>query len=95
MGFRLPARAGAALLGGLAVVALIIGLTSSAEATKSPAIGKMKAQAVSKAVKDGRIKLGRNGLIDLAKADEQWARNSRVRAGAGAPIRKGKLAAKT
>ena len=49
MGVRLPARAGAALLGGLAVVALIIVLTSSAEATKSPAIGAMKAQAVSKA----------------------------------------------
>ena len=47
MGFRLPARAGAALLGGLAVVALIVGLTSSAEATKSPAIGGIKAQAVS------------------------------------------------
>lgn len=41
--------------------------------------------AVSKAVKVGRISLI-DGKIDPVAADAQWARNSRVRAGAGKPV---------
>jgi hypothetical protein len=39
--------------------------------------------AVSKAVRAGRITLTAEGMIDATAADAQWARNSRVRAGAG------------
>lgn len=38
-------------------------------------------QAVSKAVKEGRIKLGRDKKIDVAKADKEWAANTNTRAG--------------
>ena len=48
MSLRLPSHGGAVLLGGLAVGALIFGLMPVAKAKKPPAIGALKAQAVSK-----------------------------------------------
>lgn len=38
-------------------------------------------QAVSRAVKEGRIKLGPDKKIDAAKADKQWAESTVTRAG--------------
>jgi|GEM_PF-6061520 len=48
MGLRLPAHSGAVLLGGLAAGGLIFGVMRAVEAPKAPAIGTLKAQAVSR-----------------------------------------------
>ncbi|HKI66578.1 MAG TPA: right-handed parallel beta-helix repeat-containing protein [Solirubrobacterales bacterium] len=58
MGLRLPAHGGALLLGGLAVGALIFGLLPAVKAAKSPAIGAVKSQAVSRNPKRGIAVVG-------------------------------------